>query len=251
MSEEKEEESSRPPEAIIDDFKSVIASSIAGNVQVASRIRDMLVAATDRSGGSTTDEQQNGKRTDLTRVLDFTLGSIRLFNEHSLQVMNGLLDEVESNLLGKKSGVTASQVAEPTETGAVEIVLKGHRGSVAGAAFLMENSYDHPIELTFEAGELFTEGLPSVSPSVVHVDPQSVSVPAKGQVIVKVGIQLVAEFEAGRQYVGALRTLGYESRMIRLRLDVLPEAPSETAASPSAPKVQASVRKSRVKTEKK
>lgn len=228
----------RSIEAIIQDFKSVLAASIAGNIQAAGRVRGLLTNSPPARQETAASEPRGAAASgDIVQILDFALASVRLLTEQSLVIVNGILDEAEVRLKERSADSAAAPATNQSAAGGVEILMKGVRGERAGAAFLLENKYDRNVDVTFEVSDLGAEGRPAIPGSLVKVEPEAVTLPPRGQAVIRLEIAVGDIFAPGESYFGTLRTAGFETRHIRIRLDVEAEAPIYAASPAAAPKL--------------
>jgi hypothetical protein len=218
----------RPLDAVIQEFKSVLTSSIAGNLQAAGRIRNLLTISAPnlRRSAPFADSPKIAANGDVVRILDFALASVKLLTEHSLMIVNGILDEAEARLQDRESIKEDLERASPAsaESSGVEIVIKGAPGDRAGSAFLLENKYDRNVEVSFEASDFIAEGRPPVPGVLLDVEPKLCILSPRGQAVVRFSVLIGEAFAPGESYVAVLRTVGFEAQAIRVRLNVDPRA---------------------------
>ncbi len=241
---------SKAAEAIIDDLKSVIARSISGNLEVAGRVRSLVQALvnTPPSPPATLNPREN-----VSKLLDFNVASLRVLTEHVLGAINEIVDQAETSLLGERrprpaAAPNGGAVAAPPAAGAgqaIEIVMSGAIGDRASSPFLIENHYDRDVDVTFEIVAPGAGATPKIPSGALQVEPSRASLPARGQAIVYATVEISESFKPGSSYHGAIRILGFESRPIRVRLDVLAAAPKQTAPKPAAPAGRATAKKAR------
>ena len=218
----------RSPEAVVEDFKSVIASSIAGNMQVATRLRDLLRAAVETPSASARTTVRSNSRDDLAKILDFALASARILTTHSVDTLNRILDEVEADLLGRTTRPAAS--TEPPNATVTEIVLRGALGQRVTSGFLLDNNYDRSLNVSFEMGDLLAEGRSPIPGSEVQVEPTTITVPGKGQAVARIGVVIGSQFAPGASYFGQLRTVGIETGHIQVRIEVQAQSSAQPGA---------------------
>lgn len=233
----------RPLDTVIQEFKSVLTSSIAGNLQAAGRVRNLLsISATSvRRSPLLADAPKIAANGDVARILDFALASVKLLTEHSLMIVNGILDEAEARLQDREPVKGAFEDAAPAraESNGVEIVIRGARGERAGSAFLLDNKYDRNVEVSFEASDFFAEGRPPVPGVLLEVEPKLCLLPPRGQTVVRFSVLIGEAFAPGLSYFATLRTVGFEAQAIRVRLNVdaradKPESEPKTIAAPAS-----------------
>jgi len=126
-------------------------------------------------------------------------------------------------------------VDSPT-AGVVEIVLHGTPRERASAAFLLENKYDRRIAVSLEMGDLVADGKAVIPGALIEVDPRSVTLPPRGQAVIRLAVEITDLFAPGSSYVGMLHASGFEARRIQVRLEVAAsDAAAEVAAMTAVP----------------
>jgi hypothetical protein len=184
------------------------------------------MASTSALSGEFLGRRRGGSsNADLTKVLDFTLASVRLLTEQSLVIVNGIIDQAETQLGGRPAashGATQPHHGDPAHA---EIVLQGARGSTASAAFMLENKFDRPLELHFEMSDLSSDAGPAISGAIMAIEPEHVTVPPHGQKIIRLSLTIGEMFLPGARYFASLLTAGFEARRIGVRLDVEGDLP--------------------------
>ena len=211
----------REAEAIIKDLKAVMAHALAGNLEVVARVRDLfgsLISDPPKISDAVRDP-----RVLVNRWLDFNIASLRIITEHSIDALNGIVSEAEASLNASPRGGATSfgnrsnaQYAEP-----VELRLEGFRGTRATASFQLENFYNHPLEITFEAEPLISPGREPIAASRIEIEPELCQLPPRGRQIVSVSVALDEAFAPGAVYEGRVRIVGFEARMLHVVVRVL------------------------------
>jgi hypothetical protein len=206
----------REAEAIVKDLKAVMAHALAGNLEVVARVRDLvssLVSDPPKIADAVRDP-----RVLVNRWLDFNIASLRIITEHSIDALNGIVSVAEASLDARsRAGANAfasrsnGQFAEP-----VELRIEGLRGTRATASFQLENFYNHPLEITFEAEPLFAPGRAPIAASALEIEPAPLQLPARGKQIVSVSVALDQAFSPGVAYEGRVRIVGFEARSLHV-----------------------------------
>jgi hypothetical protein len=223
----------REAEAIIKDLKAVMAHALAGNLEVVARVRDLvgaLVSDPPKVGDVVRDP-----RDLVNRWLDFNISSLRILTEHSIEALNGIISVAEANLdlspNRSSTSFTSRSVAQRGD--AVDLRLEGTRGSRATASFLLENFYNQPLEVTFEAEPLLAPGFPPIPASAIEIEPEIVHLPPRGRQVITVSIALDDAFASGVEYEGKVRIVGFEARMLHLIVRVIESNVEDRGNGPS------------------
>jgi hypothetical protein len=215
---------------LIADLKRTIAKSVAGNVELAGRVRDLVRELAADAPAAVRDARLRNEL--LARWLTFNVITLRALTESSLETMNGIVTAAELTLLRKRAAPGANgaggapAVAEP-----IDLVLQGRRGERVSAPFLLENHYDRALDVAFEAEPFRAAGRPELTAALLVLEPGAVTIPARGQTIVHAAVDLVDDFAAGVTYATVIRLIGYEAKAMRLSVRVT-EPVAESAAPP-------------------
>jgi hypothetical protein len=217
------------PEVFVEHLKSIVATSVAENVQLATRVGALLVktTATMAAAGPA---QLMDPSASLARSLQLTLESAAIVNAHTTAMLNELVSLAEraaAHPLATSAAVPGS-MASTTSTAPTELELESAPGERAVGRFAVDNQYDFPVQVTFGVSELAPAHGPSLAGTHVTVDPIQAVIGAKASVIVEVSIDVGEAFIAGETYSGTIRLVGFQAPDIVLRLSVL--APVEHSA---------------------
>ncbi|MCC6929080.1 MAG: hypothetical protein IT359_08840 [Gemmatimonadaceae bacterium] len=205
-------------ETFIEELKGLLTRNMEANTQLASRV-STLVQQASREGLPT-------NANDLfARWLDFNLASATLMTSHSSEVMRGLVDAAERSLLGRTLSSAAPSAGDDGGTvpassaGAIDLHVQGAPGETVRAPFLIANEYDRPLEVSFEASPLRSEGGAEIPVDRVSFEPPSLSL-GRGQRVVQAAIAIPAGATSGTTYRGDVRVKGYQARTIAIAVSV-------------------------------
>ncbi len=216
--------------SFVDEFKSLVEKNIKGNMQLVSRVSDLIKAA-GKSWEPGRPPSEGKQSALLTRLLDFNLASYEILSSHTLEMLNGLISAAESSLLGKDSLTQAT--APPKTCGEINVQVR--QGERLRARFCVENQFSDALNISFEAGELTAPDAASLPASLIAFEPANVTLDPREKVIVIAAIDISQAFVVGKTYTSTVRVLGFQGKEVRLVLTVLP--PLETAVP--APKATA------------
>jgi hypothetical protein len=195
-------------------LKELVAANVAGNTQLATRLRDFIQEVLKAVG---TDPA--GERTDaealLSRWLDFNLASYSVVSNNALSLLNGLLSAAESTLIPKAAA------ARPFPAPRVELRLSGRHGERATSSFVLENFFDRPVAVTFEAADLVPDTGPPLPGSLVSLEPAPLVIPPRGQAVAQAAVSITPDFLVGQTYITTIRLLGFEAKEVGLSVTVL------------------------------
>src|SRR5215471_4793236 len=170
----------KSPEEFVEQMKELVAANVAGNAQLLARLTSFIQEAA-KSAGSGPREPLNGAAL-LSRWLDFNLASYSVVSSHSLAIMSGLLSAAEAALL-------PTRFASPSRAGAalrVELRLEGRPGDRVTSAFMVENHFDHPLEVTLESSDLVPAVGAALPPSLLAFEPVTLTIGPRAQAVVQV-----------------------------------------------------------------
>ncbi|MFN8668793.1 MAG: hypothetical protein U0164_16555 [Gemmatimonadaceae bacterium] len=213
-------------ESFIEELKGLLTRNMESNTQLASRVSTLLQQAS-REGLPTNANEL------FARWLDFNLASATLMTSHSSEVMRGLVDAAERSLLGRavpsaapspgSGGGTATAAAGG---GAIDLHVQGAPGETVRAPFLIANEYDRPLDVSFEASALRSDGGGEIPVDQVSFEPASLSL-GRGQRVVQAAIAIPPGAKPGTTYRGDVRVKGYQARTIAIAVSVLPPVVAE------------------------
>ena len=218
----------RSPEEFVEQLRVLVADNIAGNAELLTRLTSLIQDAA-KSARAPSREPLSGAAL-LSRWLDFNLASYSVVSSHGLAVMSGLLSAAEAALLPKPS-------PRPGAAPRIELRLEGRPGERVTSAFMVENHFDHSLEVRLECGDLVPAVGAALPASRLHVEPATLSIGPRAQAVVQIAATLTSEFVVGQTYVTVVRLGGLTAKEVGLSITVRPPAqPDGTAASAEAPR---------------
>ncbi|HEY7037750.1 MAG TPA: hypothetical protein VID28_02810 [Methylomirabilota bacterium] len=212
----------KSPEEFVEQMKELVAANIAGNAQLLTRLTAFLQEAA-KSAGSGAREPLNGAAL-LSRWFDFNLASFSVVSSHSLAMMAGLLTAAEAALLPRGSSGVAARPGSPTR---IELRLDGRPGDRLTSAFMVENHFDHPLEVSLESSNLVPASGPALPASLLSFEPATLSIGPRAQAVVQVVVTLTRHFAVGQTYLTVIRLVGLHAREVGLSIAVHPPASSD------------------------
>ena len=221
------------PAGVVEELKSVVAASIAGNVELVARlntvIREAAVAgpsAVPSDGGAV-----------LARLIGLGIGSYAELNKHTLALLNGLVGVAERALIPSASepspAASSTMGSAGPAGGRVDVRLDGRIGERVACPFLVENQYDQAVDVSFRSDSLGAPGHPDLPASLVTFEPHRLSILPRGSAVATAMVDVTADFVAGATYTSTVRLVGFEGRQIGLALTVSPAAVSPAAHPPA------------------
>ncbi|MFL5605068.1 MAG: hypothetical protein ACJ8AD_01355 [Gemmatimonadaceae bacterium] len=216
------------PEVFVEHLKSIVATSVAENVQLATRVGALLVktTATMAAAGPA---QLMDPSASLARSLQLTLESAAIVNAHTAAMLNELVSLAE-RASAQPLATSAATPGPTASTAPTELQLESAPGERAVGRFAVDNQYDFPVQVTFGVSELAPAHGPSLTGTHVTLDPIQAVIGAKASVIVEVSIDVDEAFIAGETYSGTIRIVGFQAPDIVLRLSVLGPVEHSTLA---------------------
>lgn len=203
------------PDEFVERLKELVAANVAGSSQLVSRFSELVRAASEAASTSRGSERTDAE-TLLSRWLDFNLASYSVVSAQSLALLNGLISAAESTLI--------RTVPSATTAPRVELRLSGRHGERATTGFVIENNFDRPLAVTFEATELTPAAGPPLPASLVSFQPSTLVLDPRGQGVVQASITVTRDFEIGQTYTATIRLLGFEAKELGLSITILPAA---------------------------
>ena len=148
--------------SFIKEFKSLMAKNMRGNMQLVSRVNELVKNAGKSLGPNR--KKNDGKQSALLiRFLDFNLASYEILSSCTLDMLNGLVSAAEHSLFGKDTATP--EAASPKVCGEIHVEVR--QGERLKAPFFVENQYSAPLDISFEASELITSAC-SLASFVAH-----------------------------------------------------------------------------------
>jgi hypothetical protein len=207
----------KTPEVLMEDLREIIASNVAGNVQLLTRVGSLL-GNSARAATTMPPRAPDASRL-VAQGLEAAIASSAIINAHSLAMLNELVAIAERTL------ATAVEerppgAATPTVDAPSDVDLEGRVGQVVTGQFAVDNEYDSPVQVSFTVGApaANTQALPL---EYVTLSPRRAVIPAKGSTSVLVTVDVGEKLIVGRTYAASIRVVGFEAPEVRLRLTVL------------------------------
>ena len=220
----------KTPEEFVEQMKELVAANIAGNAQLLTRLNAIIQEAV-KSAGSGAREPLNGAAL-LSRWLDFNLASYSVVSSHSLAIMSGLLTAAEAALLSRGSSGVPARAGSPTR---IDLRLEGRPGERLTSAFMVENHFDHPLEVNLESSDLVPATGAALPASLLIFEPATLSIGPRAQAVVQVVVTITRDFSVGQTYLTVIRLVGLHAKEVGLSIMVRPPAaPGGPADSPPA-----------------
>jgi hypothetical protein len=221
------------PGEFIERLKHLIANNVAESERLLTRVRGLAREANQTVSTGRTGERPNAEAL-LSRWLDFNLASYSVVSTQSLALLNGLLSAAQSTLI---PNAASAPDARATATPRVELRLSGRHGERATTGFVIENQFDHPLDVRFESAALVSTTTGSELPaSLVSFEPTTLVIAPRGQGVVQVAVMITADFMTGQTYRTTIRPLGFEAKELGLSLIVLPPTKDAVPLGPSPEK---------------
>ena len=213
-------------------LRQLAADNVAGNTRLLSRLNDLLRDAA-LAAGRGTGAAEGDRSALLSRWLDFNLDSYAVVSRHSLALADELISVAESALRTKAPPTTDARPEPPSRP---ELRLSARPGERATSGFVVENNFERPFAVTAECDELRTGKGAALPASLVHFDPPSLEIPARGEAIIRAAVSITPEFVVGETYTTTIRLLGLPAREVGLSVTVLAASePADPVGKPAEP----------------
>jgi hypothetical protein len=219
--------------SFVKEFKSLVAKNIRGNMQLVSRVNELV----KKAGKSLEPDRQKseGKQSALVmRFLDFNLASYEIMSSCTLDMLNRLISAAELSLLGK--GAATAEAAPPKVCGEIQVAIR--QGERLKAPFVVENQHSAPLDISFEAGELTAAAAPSLPSSHIAFEPATLTLGPQKKAVVVALVDISKAFVVGKTYRSTIRVLGFQGQEVRLVLTILPPAKMDELTRKAKPKRQ-------------
>ena len=245
------EKAKKEPSVLAEDLRDILTRSIEGNLQLLSRVSGLVRdAAGAITAGNARSPQQPGELAN--RLVRLNLSYLSLLSKHGLAFADELTTVTERTF-GLKTTATTEATRSPSTAPRVEINLNARVGDTAAGAFMVENTQQETLNVSFEASEIFSVQSEPIRSAGVRFDPPRLDLRPGLQAMVKVSIEITPEFKSGERYLFRIRLVGFEQKEVWIGLNILPptEAPakSESISAHKASKVAgSSVKKVRKKS---
>ena len=230
--------------ALLDDFKRLLSKSIQDNLLFMNRVS--AIAREAAKEFSTVSSRSHFPAADevAKTLIQLNLSYFSALNKHGFALLNELVSATET-ALGINSSPAAAPAAAPSR---VEINLSARPGDRATASFLVENSYERTLDVSFQASEIVSLQGEAVKSGVVTFNPPRLTLNPKSQAVVQACIDISNEFKSGENYVLRVRVVGFETKEIWIRLNILSstQEPKPATAEAGKRKPKGRRRKARV-----
>jgi hypothetical protein len=234
------------PDEFVERLKELVAANVAGSTQLVTRLSDLVREASQAVTTESAGERPNAELL-LSRWLDFNLASYSVVSAQSLALLNGLISAAERTLIPKAPSPATPKGTTPTPR--VELRLSGRYGERATTSFVIENNFDRPVAVTFEATELVPTAGASLPASLVSFQPTTIVLEPRGQAVVQAAVTITTDFQVGETYTTTIRLLGFEKKELGLSVTILPP-PDDAVASRPSPAARKSGKKRRSRAAK-
>ena len=218
----------KSPAVFVEELKSLIATNVAGNMKLLSRVGALIGNAQVAAMREPT--RMPNPATAVTRALEFTLNSYAIVNTHALGALNDLVTELERTIAVPSSARAASTTAPSTAANVLRV--EGHRGDRVTASFVVDNQYDSPVQVSFHVDALTPSVGAPVSASHVTLEPARLTLAPKAEAVVEAAVNLTDAFVVGETYTTQISTIGFQAPDVELHVAVLP-TPAGSSARPS------------------
>lgn len=214
-------QSQKTPEEFVNEIKAVVSANVSKSIQLMTRANDLIkntVQTVSSPGRPSMDKSEV-----LERWLNFNVATYSVISDHALSMFDKLITVAEGAIVGD---IPEKGSAEKR----VDINIAGQQGEKCSAVFLIQNHYDHAIDISFEATPLVAEGTAPLPSSHVTFDPSSTTLERGEQKTIKVTANITEMCIPEKIYWAKVYVLGYESKELILSIEVLPRAASKPRA---------------------
>ncbi len=213
------------PDEFVRRLKKIVTNNSEESTRLLARFTEFM-----REASRAISSDRTGERTDpealLSRWLDFNLASYSVLSAQSVALLDGLVTAAQNTLLPKT--VSDAPAAAPR----VELRLAARPGDRATTGLVIENHFDRPISVTFDASDLVPSAGPPLPASVISFEPSTLVIAPRGQSVVKTTVTITSDFIVGQTYTTTIRLLGFEAKEIGLSVTILPPAKAGFPSSP-------------------
>lgn len=203
----------------LSELKSLVARNIQGNMQLVARV-NALVKNAGQSLGPQRRRNEGKQSALLTRLLDFNLASYEIMSSCTLEMLNGLISAAEISLLGQEAATAAAAPGKVCG----EIQVEVRQGERLKAPFVVENQYNSPLDISFEASDLTAATAPALPASRIAFEPAALKLDPRQKAVIMALVDISSAFVVGKTYSSTIRVIGFQGQEVRLRLTILPPA---------------------------
>lgn len=214
------------PDEFVRRLKEIVANNVEESTRLVARFTEFV-----REASQAISSDRTAERTDpealLSRWLDFNLASYSVLSAQSVALLNGLLSAAQSTLIPKKLSDA------PATAPRVELRLAARLGDPATTGLMIENHFDRPISVTFDASDLVPAVGPPLPASLISFEPSTLVIAPRGQSVVQTTVTITSDFLVGQTYTTTIRLLGFEAKEVVLSVTILPPANAGVSSAPS------------------
>lgn len=215
------------PAELVEELKSLVAAHVAGSVELAARLNVLV-----RKVASDPPEPAGDGGAVVARLAGLGLASYAELSRHTLALLGGLVGVAERALAPEDPDASATGRGGAAGDGPADLQLTAPAGGRATSSFLVENTYEQVVDVSFKADALVSPGRPDLPGTLVTFEPARLSILPRGSAVATAVVEVTPDFVAGATYTSTVRLLGFEGRALRLALVV---AAGEARSSRSRP----------------
>ena len=215
------------PAELVEELKALVATHVAGSVELAARLNALV-----RKAASDPPAPAGDGSAVVSRLAEMGIASYAELSKHTLALLGGLVGVAERALAPDAEEPSADSAATDATA---DLHLAAGAGERATSSFLVENSYDQAVDVSFRADALVAPELPDLPGTQVTFEPARLSILPRGSAVATAVVDVGPDFVAGATYTSTVRLLGFEGRALRLSLAVAPAAarPAPARARPA------------------
>jgi hypothetical protein len=217
------------PDVLPERMKQILATTVAGNARLLSRLND-LVREAQTGLGTGSAGQSHDPTVVLSRWLDFNLASYSVVTTNGLALLNGLLSAAEEALQSRHPD------SEPARQ--VELRLEGRPRDRVTAAFAVENHFDRAVEIAFVSRKLIPSSGKSLPGTLVTFEPVELTIAPRREAVVYAAVTITPDFVIGQTYTTTILLSGSQAKEIGFSLTILP--PLKKTEPPAQPRRRSS-----------
>lgn len=223
------------PAELVEELKALVAAHVAGSVELAARLNALV-----RKVASDPPAPAGDGSAAVARLAELGLASYAELSKHTLALLGGLVGVAERALAPDVDGETAgaSASATPGQNRPADLRLSGKVGERVTSSFLVENSYDQAVDVSFRADALVSPGHDDLPATHIDFEPARLSILPRGSAVATAVVDITPEFAAGATYTSTVRLLGFEGKALRLAVAVAAGEARPAPARARKPKVR-------------
>ena len=156
----------KTPEEFVNAIETILSANVSKSIHLMTHATD-LIKNTVKTVSSPGRASMDGSKV-LERWLNFNVASFSVISDHALSMLDKLITVAEGAIVGN---IPRKRSAEKQ----VDIEIAGQQGEKCCAVFLIQNHYDHALDISFETTPLVAESASTLSNAYVTFDPSSTS----------------------------------------------------------------------------